>query len=216
MPFGLQGDIVRFIWLNLDRSASVQKEGCMANAMEHCHKPWWKRPPVWFVAIAVLLTAITTVIERTDDRTALPYSAFLDQIDADNVVGVTFQGVEITGRFKQRLAGTERDTFRTRVPDSGDPTLIPALHQHHAVIEAKPQSPWSSLLAHIPWPMLALLGFAIFTGLIRMMRGGTTQPGSTTSPMPAHGIIGLVSGLFAAKGRATGAAKDEEGKPKCD
>lgn len=187
----------------------------MPNAMEHCHKPWWKRPPVWFVAIAALVAAISTVVERADNRNALPYSAFLDQIDADNIVSVTFQGVEIAGHYKQRLQGADRDTFMTRVPDSGDPTLIPALHQHHVVILAKPQSPWTSLLAHIPWPMLVLLGVAIFTGFVRMMRGGA-QPGSTTSSLPSHGMLGLVSGLFASTDRPSDAVKDKGDKPKCD
>ena len=30
----------------------------MTHAMEHCQRPWWKRPPVWFIAIAAVLLLI--------------------------------------------------------------------------------------------------------------------------------------------------------------
>jgi hypothetical protein len=30
--------------------------------MQHCDRPWWKRPPTWFIAIAVL--ALIGVLAR--------------------------------------------------------------------------------------------------------------------------------------------------------
>lgn len=36
--------------------------------MEHCHRPWWKRPPVWFIAIAAVLLLSVAVIERIDKQ----------------------------------------------------------------------------------------------------------------------------------------------------
>jgi hypothetical protein len=53
----------------------------MTQAMEHCHRPWWKRPPVWFIAIAVVLAlviGIGTEIETTGKSAATAYSVFLD------------------------------------------------------------------------------------------------------------------------------------------
>jgi cell division protease FtsH len=164
--------------------------------MKHCNRPWWKRPPVWFIAIAAVALLSWVVVEQTDKRPATPYGIFLDQIEAGNVASVTIQGTEINGRFKQPSDGAQHDTFSTRVPDFGDPTLIPALRKQHVAIAVSAPSPWTSVLARIPWPMLVFLGVLLVAALVRLMQGGKAQARSAAS-MPAHGMIGLVSGLFA-------------------
>ena len=82
----------------------------MTDAAEHCQRPWWKRPPVWFIAIAAVSLLIVVAIEfaPTGKQTAMPYSTFLDQVDAGNIASVTFQGTEIIGHFKRPLDSAQR------------------------------------------------------------------------------------------------------------
>lgn len=163
----------------------------MKHAMEHCDRPWWKRPPFWFIAIAAVIVLAVFAIEQINRRPAMPYSVFLEQIEAGNVASVSFQGTELTGRLKQG------DSFRSRVPDFGDPTLIPELRKQHVAIDVTSPSAWGWLLGRVPWPMLIVLGALLVAGLVRMLRGGKALPGSAAATLPAHGMMGLVSGLFA-------------------
>jgi hypothetical protein len=167
--------------------------------MEHCDRPWWKRPPVWFIAIVVVLLLIVVglQIEKAGKAVPAPYSAFLDQLEAGNIASVTFQGTEIHGRFKRFADSAQRDTFSTRVPDFGDPGLISELRKQHVGINVSAPSRWTSMLARIPWPMLILLGVVLVAGLVRLVRGGRAQSKSSAPMHPMHGMLGLVSGLFA-------------------
>jgi ATP-dependent Zn protease len=187
----------------------------MTHEMKHCDRPWWKRPPVWFVAIAaaVLLGVVGTELETTSKPVATPYSTFLDQVEAGNVASVTFQGTEINGRFKRPLDGTQRDAFSTRAPDVSDPALIPALRKQRVTIDVRAPSPWTAVLTRIPWPMLVFLGVVLVAALVRLVRGGKAQTGSAAA-MPAHGMIGLVSGLFAKKGHDETPAAHDNNEPK--
>lgn len=174
----------------------------MTHAMQHCDRPCWKRPPVWFIAIAAAVLIGVALFEQTDKRAATPYSTFLDQVEAGNVASVAFQGTEIIGRFKHPLdnspsSGTvQNDSFRSRVPDFGDPTLIPALRKQHVVINIASPSAWIWLLGRVPWPMLIFVGAMLVIGFVRLVRGGKTQSESAAPTLPTHGMIGLVSRLF--------------------
>ena len=171
----------------------------MTPPMEHCDRPWWKRPPVWFVAVAAVLLFIAVGIEMKTARKAVPvpYSTFLDQLEGGKVASVTFQGTEIQGRFKKSADSTLPDTFSTRVPDFGDPALIPELRKQHVAINVSAPSPWTSVVARIPWPMLVFLGVLLVAGLVRLVRGGKAQSESAAPMYPMHGMMGLVSRLFA-------------------
>jgi hypothetical protein len=175
----------------------------MTQAITHCDRPWWKRPPTWFIAIAALLLLIFAVVEMDGRTPATPYGAFLDQLAAGNVASVTFQGTEINGRFKRPVgetsAGQLRDIFHSRVPDFGDATLIAELRRQQVVIDVTTPSPWTWLLGRVPWPMLAILAVMLVAALTRMLRGGPPVPGSAGAGMPEHGMgmIALLSGLFA-------------------
>ena len=177
----------------------------MTHAMQHCQRPWWKRPPVW-LAVAVVFVILAVVIEQAETRTAAPriaYGAFLDQIEAGNVASVTLQGTEIIGRFKDPAASSsatspaQSSSFRSRVPDFGDPALIPALHQRHVLIDVTTPSAWTWLLGRVPWPMLIFVAVMLIAGLVRLARGKKAEMSSAAATLPAHGLIGLVSGLFA-------------------
>jgi hypothetical protein len=200
-----------------DRSALVQKESDVTQAMQHCHRPWWKRPPFWFIVIAAvlaLLIVVGTEIESTIKSAPTSYSAFLDQLEGGNVASVTFRGTEIHGRFKRPLDGGQRDAFSTRVPDVGDPALIPELRKQHVAIEVQAPSQWTSLLGRIPWPLLVFFGAAIVAGLVRLMRGGKPGPELTGPAMPMHGMIGLLSRLFGKQPQAASPPTHDGDEPK--
>jgi ATP-dependent Zn protease len=188
----------------------------MAHAMEHCQRPWWKRPPVWLVAIAAVLLLVVTVIERTDQRaTAMLYSTFLDQLEAGNVASVSFKGTEIAGRLKRPLENSpQSDSFRTHVPDFGDPALIPELRKQHAVIDVTSPSAWTWLLGRVPWPMLIFVGVILVAGFIRLVRRGKAQSAPAGPAMPMHGMMALVSGLFGKQPPAASSPMHEGDEPK--
>jgi cell division protease FtsH len=152
---------------------------------------------VWFIAIVVLALIGVAVFEQTDKPVATPYSTFLDQVEAGKIASVTIEGTEIHGRFKQPLDGTQRDTFHTRVPDFGDPTLVAELRKQRVTINVAAPSAWNWLLGRVPWPMLIFVGAIFVAGVVRLVRGGKARSVSAVPTLPAHGIVGLVSGLFA-------------------
>jgi ATP-dependent Zn protease len=190
--------------------------------MEHCQRPWWKRPPFWIIGIAALALLVAVVAERAGKQDATPYGAFLDEVEAGNVASVSFQGTEIAGRYKRAADGTlppaaaRSDSFRSRVPDFGDPALIPALRNQHVAIVVAAPSAWSWLLGRVPWPMLIFVGAMLVLGFARLFRGGAAHPGLAAPALPAHGMMGLVSGLFARQRPAESPSppRDDSGAPK--
>jgi hypothetical protein len=142
----------------------------------------------------------------------MAYGVFLDQLEAGTIASVTIRGTEIRGRFKQPPNSPPREPFDTWAPDFGDPALIAELRKQHVAIEVSVPSPWASVLAHVPWPMLAFLGMVLVAGLIRLARGGTARSGSHAS-MPSHGMIGVVSGLFAKQDQAASPPARAKDKP---
>jgi ATP-dependent Zn protease len=159
---------------------------------------------VWLSALlaaAVILLIVVTVMEL--DRPApMSYSAFFDQLEAGNVASVTLRGTEATGRFKRPVDSTvptgtaQRDTFISRIPDVGDPALVPELRKQRVVIDVSQPSLWTWLLGRVPWPMLLFIGAMIVAAFARIFRRGRAQAGPTASTLPVHGMIGLLSSLF--------------------
>lgn len=184
--------------------------------------PWWRSHRAWWIAgIAVLLAMLIGFIIEEAGRPALtPYGGFLDQLDADNIAAVTFRGMEIGGRFRRPIvsatsSGTiANDAFSSRVPDFGDPTLIPELRKHHVVIDVVAASRWTSLLAGLPWPMLLFLGAAAIAALVRLARGGKAQSQSITTAHPMQAILAYVSRLFAKPPPAAKSVAGEDNEPK--
>jgi ATP-dependent Zn protease len=195
----------------------------MTHTFATCDRPWWKRPPTWFIALAIVLLTGFLVFELGGRASPVtPYGTFLDQLDAGNVASVTFEGTEISGRLKSPVGGAaengaaQRDAFRSRVPDFGDPALIPELRKQRVAIDVATPSPWTWLLGRVPWPMLAIVGVMLVAALARILRGGPVLPGPGGPAMPAHGMgpFGLLASLFAKERTATGAATQEGDQPK--
>jgi ATP-dependent Zn protease len=166
---------------------------------------WWRTSKLWWgIGIAaVLILIIGAVIVQVVKSAPIAYGLFLDQLDAGNVASLTFKGTEIDGRFKHGLDSTtangsaRQDTFHSRAPDFGDPTLIPELRKQHVVIDVtSSSSSWMQWFAGIPVPMLLFIGAALIAGLVRLVRGGKVQSGAAMPMHPMQGMMGLVSGLF--------------------
>ena len=175
----------------------------MATAMEHCQRPWWKRPPVWFIGIVLVVLGVVVVMERTSMQATTPYSTFLDHLEAGRIASVIFNGTEILGRFKTPSdnppsgGSAQNDSIRSRVPDFGDPSLIAELRKQRVAIEVASPSAWTWLLGRLPWPMLIVVGAVLIAVVIRFLRGGKAPPGSALPMPPAHGMIGFLAGFFA-------------------
>jgi hypothetical protein len=175
----------------------------MTHTIAPCHRPWWQRPPVWFIAIATVLIVAFLAVEMGGKAPATPYGTFLDQLDAGNVASVTFEGTEIHGRFKHPVGeatadgAAQRDVFRSRVPDFGDPALISRPRAQGVAIDVAQPSPWTWLLGRVPFPMLVILAVVLVAAIARMVRGGQVGPAPAGPAMPTHPMIGLLSGLFA-------------------
>jgi hypothetical protein len=189
----------------------------MTHTAASCDVAWWRRPPVWFIGLAVVLLVGYMAIEVGGKTPATPYGTFLDQLEAGNVASVTFEGTEIHGRFKTPVGeaigngAAQRDMFRTRLPDFGDPALVAELRKQRVAIDVAQPSPWTWLLVHVPWPMLVILAVALVAGIGRMVRGGPVGP-VPAGPAMGHPMIGLLSGLFARqRSVAPPAASDREG-----
>jgi ATP-dependent Zn protease len=194
----------------------------MVDAIQrHCTRPWYMRPPVWVLGIVLVALAVFGIVEMIDRPAAIPYGAFLDQLDAGNVASVTFQGTQIDGRYKHPIGNTASNgvasqaTFRSRVPEFGDPTLMPELRKEHVAIDVVTSSNWVSWLGRLPWPMVVFLAFILIAGFVRLVRGRIAPGGAAATPMqpPMQGMFGLVSGLFG-KQQAEGPSRHGGGEAK--
>ncbi|MGL4242074.1 MAG: ATP-dependent metallopeptidase FtsH/Yme1/Tma family protein, partial [Beijerinckiaceae bacterium] len=122
---------------------------------------------LWTI-IFLLVLALVTLFQSQGTRTAsrdVPYSRFLDEVDAGRVQSVTISGNEISGTLAD---GT---TFSTYAPF--DPRIVERLHEKKVQIAARsPQAdtPWyMSLLAS--WlPLMVIIGLWIF--MSRQMQNG--------------------------------------------
>jgi cell division protease FtsH len=95
---------------------------------------------------------------------AMPYSTFKAEIAANNVKEVVLRGQVVEGSLNKRAPSTPSNIqgtrFRTRVPDFGDDTLLPALQQHGVKVTVAEASggTWSTLLIGIlPWLLMIFL-----------------------------------------------------------
>jgi cell division protease FtsH len=98
---------------------------------------------------------------QTTQRVSIPYTLFIQQVQAGNVASISAQGDTIQGQFKQPVGYTppnttqavQVSTFGTVQPTFSDPTLLAQLEQQGTVVNA------TSLDQPPPWWENLLLGF---------------------------------------------------------
>ncbi|MGB7874703.1 MAG: ATP-dependent zinc metalloprotease FtsH [Anaerolineales bacterium] len=126
--------------------------------------------PLWWVILfALFIWNIWTLMPQAQQEIAVPYTAFIDQVDAGNVKVVQIKGAQISGDFKNGLPATDLippDQLATPLPTSqpasnsqnaskpelftaftttfpeavGDPNLIPLLEANNVVLNVKTPS----------------------------------------------------------------------------
>ncbi len=103
----------------------------------------------------------------------IPYSTFYQQVQAQNVQSVTFQGQDATGQFKRPVTVTDTSTGTsktgttfhfTQLPN-GDPNLTTLLNANHVTYTAKPPSDNNTLINvlinFLPWILVIGVFFFI-------------------------------------------------------
>jgi cell division protease FtsH len=131
---------------------------------ENNGNPWMKSLLIWVGILAALALFVTLFNGGTAQTpgTTVPYSQFLDKVEAGEVKDVNISPTVITGTF------TSDAKFRTNaVPDS---QLIPTLREKGVTISARPEeqpSVWLYILYN-SLPFLLFLGIAFF--VLRQMQ----------------------------------------------
>lgn len=111
--------------------------------------PWWKRLPggrlFWLlVLIALALNwIITNSLIGPEPRIRLPYTAFVQQLDAGNVESIVSTGETIQGTLKQPVADpldpeATSTEFETERPSFADDGLLQKLIDQGVVVNAEP------------------------------------------------------------------------------
>lgn len=177
----------------------------MTDAAHHCMRPWYMRPSVWALGVILVAGAVFGIVDMANRPPAIPYSDFLDQLDAGNVASVTFKGTQIDGNFRRPVGNAaskvtaSQTLFRSQVPDFGDPALMPELRKKRVAIDVVSSSSWTRLLGGLPLPMLLMLSAILIAGIVRLFRGGRAQSEPAMPMHPMQGLMGLVSGLLGGK-----------------
>jgi cell division protease FtsH len=120
------------------------------------------------IVVGVLIWQFSTGLQRNE--TPMPFSAFLQHVDKNEVVSVTMTGNEITGQLSTSASGDGNTKFRTYAPPQYE-GLANKLWDKQIQITAKPEStsPWATLL--YSWaPILLMIGFWLF--MMRQMQSG--------------------------------------------
>jgi len=135
------------------------------NGPENGGNPWMKHLLIWVGILAALALFVTMFGDRatTPAAGAIPYSAFLDKVEAGEVKEVNIAPGVITGTF------TNESKFRTNSPGLY-PELLKSLRDQKVSITARPEeqaSIWVVLL-YQSLPFLLFLGIAFF--VLRQMQ----------------------------------------------
>jgi cell division protease FtsH len=123
---------------------------------------------VFLIVILVLLIGLFNLFQGSPHRSSdmtVPYSTFLDKVDAGDVKKVTIEGKKIG------IIDNAGAHFTTNAPD--DPNLVDKLVKHKVIIEAEPQEEGMPTLFAVllNWfPILLLIGVWIF--FMRQMQSG--------------------------------------------
>jgi cell division protease FtsH len=103
----------------------------------------------------------------------IPYSTFYQQVQADNVKDVTFQGQDVNGNFKTAItvtdpsSGTSKNgtSFHFTQLPNGDPNLTTLLNTHHVTYTAKAPADnnvvLNVLINFLPWILVIAVFFFI-------------------------------------------------------
>jgi cell division protease FtsH len=127
----------------------------------------------WLVLGALVLfmamLLLSTPREPAAPEAEIAYTRFKSLVVNEQVQAVDLRGPVVRGRLRNPImderSGRPAEAFRTRVPDLGDPDLMPLLEEHGVDVRALPpetgEGGWGpALVSTLPW--LLLIGFYIW------------------------------------------------------
>ncbi len=140
----------------------------------------------WILAIALLIWNIISFLPKSRPEVNIPYSQFINQVNAGNIASVQISGSEITGKFVNPFPGslptlapsqtvdpkltptppTLYTDFVTTFPDvQGDPNFMALLEKYKVVVNVSPPpNPIISLLLSSVLPLLLFVGVMVWIG----------------------------------------------------
>ncbi len=130
-------------------------------------KPFWRSRGFWIYLVVLLAInyLISIVFTSGPSRITVPYTSFIQQVNADNVKDITAQSNSIQGDFiKSVTTGSASGTlFQTERPVFATDNLEALLEQHNVPITATPPgsggSPLLNLLLSFGPALLLIGGF---------------------------------------------------------
>jgi cell division protease FtsH len=154
----------------------------------------------WILAIVLLIWNILTFLPKSKPEINIPYTQFINQVNAGNIASIQVSGSEITGKFLNPVPGptptlapsqtvapnltptppTLYTDFVTTFPDvQGDPNFMALLEKNKVVVNVSPPpNPIISLLLSSVLPILLFVGVMIWLGRRTMMgQSGITNIG---------------------------------------
>jgi len=121
------------------------------------------------LALFLAMLLLSTPREPAAPEAEIAYTRFKSLVVNEQVQEVDLRGPVVRGRLRNPImddrSGRPAEAFRTRVPDLGDPDLMPLLEEHGVDVRALPpetgEGGWGpALIATLPW--LLLIGFYIW------------------------------------------------------
>jgi cell division protease FtsH len=113
----------------------------------------------------------------------LPYSSFLEQVQAGNVTSVEIQGQQIQGRFKESFSwspdkskATKHGTFVTTLPSVNDQRLLPLLEEEGVTVTARADNNlWNTVLLSAGGLLLLIGLFYLASRQVKQTRSGISD-----------------------------------------
>ena len=142
-------------------------------------------PKNWIINVLLIIafTALYYALTQkavTEPAFDIPYSEFKQLLNDGALASVTLRGNQAEGTLLQATSiGPQQEMsryFKTRIPDIGDESLLPALEAKRVEVKAfSPESEnflWRILLSILPWVLIIAFWFWIINRAQRNISGG--------------------------------------------
>ena len=139
--------------------------------------PNWVWPAVWLLILLWLFFRVPGMVNEFggEQPIEVPYSFFFQQVEAGRVSQVTFEDINVTGRFRSMVTWPPPGTINSVQPRTSnwftttllpveDPQLTAALHDNNVTVVARTSETSPILLFLFNFgPILLLLGFFVWS-----------------------------------------------------
>jgi len=142
-------------------------------------------PKNWFINVMVIIAVVTAYYSLTQRTVTEPvfdisYSEFKEFLHNGELVSVTLKGNKAEGTLFQATGiGPQEEMsrhFKTRIPDIGDESLLPALESQRVEVKVFPPEAeggvWQILLSMLPWIFIIAFWFWIIKRAQQNVSGG--------------------------------------------